>query len=247
MHGSHNPIRADARCYTRHRNREDWKTFEPDHAAGRADSAFAIVDEIVERYWGPQAATRTICPPSPVEVITYVRSGRLLVADSQDEDRILCAGEFEREIIAPGRPCSPCRQANPSDTHYAHVFQISLRLDQPDLEPARRREHFSEAHRKGRVLLVASPDGVGESLRLESDVRIFSTLLYPGRHVVHEVPPQRAVWVHVVHGALSLGDGVLHKGDGVGVTTGTVSLTAREHSEILLIDVGLTASPTADA
>ena len=227
-------IRADARQYTRHRNREDWRTFELERAAGRVGSAFVIVDEIVERYWGPEAATRSVSPPNPVEVLTYVRSGRLLVTDAEDNDRVLHAGEFEREIVAPDRPS---RLANPSDTHYAHVFEISLRLAQPDLEPTRRRQHFSEAHRKGRTLLVASSDGDDESLRLESRVRIFSTLLYPGRHVVHEVQPRRAVWVHTVHGALSLGRDVLHKGDGVGVTTGTVSVTAREHSEILVVDV----------
>ena len=226
-------IYADARRYKRHRNRQDWLTFDPDRPVG-PDSPFEILENVSERYWAPQAAARSTWPKIPVEVITYVRAGRLVRTGSSEEERVLLAGDFEWEIVAPG---GPCLETNPSKTHFAHVFRISLRLHRSYLERGRQRTHFSEAQRKGRVFLVGSPDGENDSLRVVRDARIFSTLLYPGRHVAHEVQPQRAVWVHIVHGAVSLGSVVLRKGDGVGVTAGAVSITAREHSEVLLIDV----------
>jgi len=66
-----------------------------------------------------------------------------------------------------------------------------------------------------------------------------SALLGPGQHVVHELSPGRTAWLHLVQGEVMLGDVVLTTGDGVGVTAErAVSLTAREETELLLLDLG---------
>ena len=67
---------------------------------------------------------------------------------------------------------------------------------------------------------------------------MYSALLEPGQHVVHTLTPGRAAWLHIVQGEVTFGDLVLTTGDGAGVTAErSVSLTAREDSEILLVDV----------
>jgi len=67
---------------------------------------------------------------------------------------------------------------------------------------------------------------------------MYSALLDPGQHIVHELAAERAAWLHLVQGEVTLGDLVLTSGDGAGVTTErAVSLTAREDSEILMFDV----------
>jgi hypothetical protein len=67
---------------------------------------------------------------------------------------------------------------------------------------------------------------------------MFSTILFAGRHMIHELGDERAVWLHVVSGAGTLQDIPLGPGDGVGVTLApSVSFTAREEAELLLIDV----------
>ena len=67
---------------------------------------------------------------------------------------------------------------------------------------------------------------------------LYSAILSPGHHVVHELAPGRCAWLHVVHGEVTLDDLVLASGDGVGLADErAVSLTAREASEILLVDV----------
>jgi redox-sensitive bicupin YhaK (pirin superfamily) len=229
-----NHVRAESRVYERHRNRQDWRTFDPDRASSEFAPAFEIVENISESRWGPRASARRVWPRTPLEVITYVRAGRLQRTGPSEADTVLLAGDFAHEIVEPG---DAYVEANQSETHFADVIRILLRLEDPNLERTRQRERFSEAQRKGQLFLVASPAGDGGSLRVVRDARIFSSLLYPGRHVAHEVEPHRAVWVHVVHGAVSLGAAVLRKGDGVGVTAGAVSITAREHSEVLLVDV----------
>jgi quercetin 2,3-dioxygenase len=50
--------------------------------------------------------------------------------------------------------------------------------------------------------------------------------------------PDHAAWLHVVAGDVTLDDVVLVAGDGAGITAErSVSLTARESSEILLFDI----------
>jgi redox-sensitive bicupin YhaK (pirin superfamily) len=64
---------------------------------------------------------------------------------------------------------------------------------------------------------------------------------------VRELAPGRCAWLHIVQGEVTLGDFVLGTGDGAGVTAEpAVSLTAREESEILLIDLGK-AMPLGEA
>ena len=67
---------------------------------------------------------------------------------------------------------------------------------------------------------------------------LYSALLDCGQHVAHELVPGRGAWLHLVAGDVTFGDTVLTTGDGAGVTgERAVSLTAREVSEILLLDV----------
>jgi hypothetical protein len=68
---------------------------------------------------------------------------------------------------------------------------------------------------------------------------MYSAMLDPGQHVVHELSQGRSAWLHLVQGEVTLGDIVLRTGDGAGVTAErAVSLTAREETEILLLDLG---------
>jgi len=70
-------------------------------------------------------------------------------------------------------------------------------------------------------------------------VLLHSTILAPGRHLVFELGPARAAWLHLVHGEADLADAVLTTGDGAGFALErVVSITAREETELLLFDLG---------
>jgi len=91
----------------------------------------------------------------------------------------------------------------------------------------------------GWLCVVASPDARSGSLRLRQDALLYSAMLDPGDHVVHELSQGRSTWLHLVEGEASFRDIVLSTGDGAGVTAEhAVSLTAREETEILLLDLG---------
>src|SRR4030095_3529849 len=86
------------------------------------------------------------------------------------------------------------------------------------------------------------------SLHLHEDTRLYSTILEPGQHVVHELAPGRAAWLHVGLGEVTLRDLVLTAGDGAGLSAErAVSLTARQGSEILLFDLASIIEPDLEA
>ena len=165
-----------------------------------------------------------------------MREGALAYEDSKGRSVVICAGEFQR--MTPGRGIR-CSETNASRTDWAHVFQIGLQPSQGGFEPGHEQKRFSAAERRGTLCLVASPDARKGSLRVHQDVRVYSTLLDPGQHVVHELSDGRRAWLHVVDGDITLGDVVLGSGDGAGITRErAVSITAQERSEILLVDLG---------
>ena len=108
------------------------------------------------------------------------------------------------------------------------------------LEPGYEQKRFSAAERRAGLCVVASPDARRGSLRIHQDALIYSAMLDPGQHVVHELSPGRRAWLHLVQGEAVLGDIVLTTGDGAGFAAErAVSLTAQEETEILLIDLGV--------
>lgn len=146
---------------------------------------------------------------------------------------------------APGR--LP-RERNASQSEPAHFLRLALRPENRDAELVVEQRLFSVAERRGVMRLIASSDGRRASLRLHEDAAVHSTVLLDGQHIVHELAPGRCAWVHVVSGEITLDDYCLTTGDGIGVSgQPAVSFTARTDTEVLLVDLPLTAGMVGDA
>ncbi len=227
--------RAKERHHDRRRAREVWLTFHPEDGAGPLAGGFGTL-EILDEHRLPPGAGVPRHPRHEAEIVTYVREGALAYEDSTGSSGVLHAGEFQRMTAGRGIRHS---ETNPSRTDSAHVFQIWLRPSQAELQPSLEQKRFSAANRHGVLCIVASPDGRRGSLRIHQDALVCSAMLDPGQHVVHELTPGRTAWLHLVQGEVTLGDIVLTTGDGAGVTAEhAVSFTAREETEILLLDLG---------
>jgi len=227
--------RNDERRHERRRKQEMWATF---HSPGEADplaGGFGALEVFNEDRLPPNAGSSR-CSEHDVEVVTYVREGALSYRDSTGRSGVIHAGEF-RCMTAARRVQH--EQANTSRTDWAHVFQIWLGPAEPGLEPGHEQKRFGAGERRGGLCVVASHDARRGSLFIHQDILMYSALLDPGQHVIHELCPGRSAWLHVVQGAATLGEIALTTGDAAGVTAErAVSLTAREATEILLIDLG---------
>ncbi len=226
--------RAKERRHERSGKQELWLTFNAQANADPLAHGFNSLQVLDERRLPPGRGS----PPSPhrdAEIITYVLEGTLAYDDSMGRSGVLTAGEFRR--MTAGHSVT-CTETNPSRTDGAHVFQLSLRSRDAGMQPGHEQKRFSAAERRGRLCLVASSDARLGSLHLREDALVYSALLERGHHIVHDLALGRAAWLHVVVGQVTLGDAALFAGDGAGISgERPVSFTAREESEILLLDL----------
>jgi len=232
--------RAKERRHVRRHGREEWRTFYPEPRANPLAGGFGSLEGLSEDRL-PPGAEIAIHSRADAEILTYVLEGTLAYEDATGRSAIVHAGEFQRMTV--GRSVRHS-ETNASRTDWAHVFQMRLHLADGGLEPSREQKRFYTAERRGTLCVVASQDGRNGSLRIRQDAMIFSAMLGTGQHVIHELAHGRSAWLHVVRGEAALGDVLLGAGDGVGVTADrAVSLTAREGTEILLLDLGEWRAP----
>lgn len=178
------------------------------------------------------------------EIVTYVYQGGLAQADSTGSSGVVHAGEFQRMI--PGQGIRH-KETNASRNGPVHFFRITLRPSEAGLTCTREQQRFAAAQRHNVLCVVVSPDGRKGSLRIHQDTLICSSVLDRGHHLIHELKPGRSAWLHLIRGEATLREFVLTHGDGAGVTLeASVSLTAQEDTEILLVDLGPSRHPLAD-
>lgn len=228
--------RAEDRQHQQTLELEVWLSFfEGEHPADPLAHGFGCVEAINEVRL-PPGGTVPRYRRHDAEIITFVRDGTLAHQDSTGRAGVLRAGEFQRMTAGRGVRHT---ETNASLSEWAHVFQIWVLPSEAELRPDLEQKRFSAAERRDALCVIASPDGRRGSLRIHQDVLIFSAILERGYHVAHAIRPLRSAWLQVLTGEVCLGgDVVLTAGDGVGLTGElAVSLTAREQSEVLLIDL----------
>ncbi len=225
------------------RGKQDrWQTFPPGSDADPLAHGFGSLALFEEDRLGPGALLRQE-PTLDVEIVTYVREGAVAYRDSLGRSGVVNAGEFQCWNAGHHLRRS---ESNASRTEPAHVFRMFLRPSQIDGGPSQEQRRVSVAERRGGLRVVAASDARSGALRIHSDAVVCSSLLELGKHVVHELAPARGAWVHIVEGLVTLGELVLRAGDGAGISAErAVSLTAREHTELLLLDVSFGTSRRA--
>src|SRR4051794_23699379 len=170
-----------------------------------------------------------------MEIVTYVLEGAVAHEDSLGNGSVLRPGEFQRMTAGKGIRHS---EVKPSGTGPVHFYQIWIVPERQGLPPSYEQRSFPEAERRGRLRLVASPDGRDGSLTVGQDVRVFLTSLGEGQQVTHPLEPGRYAWLQVLRGAVQLNGLDLGAGDGVAVSEETTLLVrGTEPSEVLLFDL----------
>jgi redox-sensitive bicupin YhaK (pirin superfamily) len=227
------------RRYIKSGKHDSWLTFYRRERSGQPAEDFGPLTSFNEILLAPGGVLAPY-PSEEAEMVTYAYKGALAQEDSIGNSGVVHAGEFQQ--MSNGRGVRH-KETNPSRAESTHLFRISMRPSEVGLDCAGEQKRFPAAQRRNVLCVVASPDGRKESLRLFQDAIIYSSVLDPGHHIVHELFPGRSAWLHVICGEVTLQDLVLTQGDGVGITIEpSVSVTAQENTEMLLVDLG----PTPD-
>jgi redox-sensitive bicupin YhaK (pirin superfamily) len=170
-----------------------------------------------------------------MEIITYVLEGALEHRDSLGTGSVIRPGEVQRMSAGTGVRHS---EANPSASEPLHLLQIWIEPSRAGIAPGYEQKAFADADKRGRLRLVASPDGAEGSVTIHQDARVYSTLLGPGDKVTHRLAPGRHAWLHVARGTLVLNGHRLAQGDGAAISEEpALTLTGESDTEALLFDL----------
>jgi quercetin 2,3-dioxygenase len=174
-------------------------------------------------------------PHRDMEIITYLLEGKLEHNDSMGNGSIIRPGDGQRMSAGRGVRHS---EANPSKTEAAHLLQIWILPSERGLEPSYEQKAFPAAEKRGKLRLIAGPDGKDGSVTIHQDARLYVALLSPGQQVQHDLAPGRYAWLQVAKGAVELNGKPLSQGDGAAVSEEPkLTIKGTEDAEILLFDL----------
>ncbi|MGH7779328.1 MAG: pirin family protein [Candidatus Binataceae bacterium] len=174
-------------------------------------------------------------PHNNMEIVTWVLSGSLEHRDSLGNGSVIRPGDAQRMTAGTGVTHS---EFNGSKTEKVHFLQMWLLPERRGLAPGYEQRNFAEADRRGKMRLIASPDGANGSITVHQDARLYDGLLGAGDSIEHRMDGKRKGWLHVARGAVKMNHTGLATGDGAAIENETaLELTASEQSEVLLFDL----------
>jgi len=191
------------------------------------------------RVWNDDViAPKSGFPPHPhrdMEIITYVLEGALEHRDSLGTGSVIRPGEVQRMSAGTGVRHS---EYNASKTDPVHLLQIWIEPARPGIAPGYEQKTFVESERRGRLRLIAAPDGRDGAVTIHQNATVYATTLARGERVEHALAPGRLAWLQVARGAVLLNGERLQQGDGAAIDhERTLTLEALEPAETLLFDL----------
>ncbi|MFA9441386.1 pirin family protein [Uliginosibacterium sp. sgz301328] len=171
-----------------------------------------------------------------MEIISYVLEGALAHKDSMGNGTSILPGDVQRMSAGTGVVHS---EFNHSPDKLVHFLQIWVIPDRMGSAPGYEQVHFDDAEKRGRLRLVASPDGAEGSVRIQQDAQLYASLLSDGEEATHRFAPGRLGYIHVVRGTVSIAGATYAAGDAVKlVDESTVAIRGGVGGgEVLLFDL----------
>ncbi len=170
-----------------------------------------------------------------MEIITYVLDGELAHKDSMGNGSVIRPGDVQRMSAGKGVMHSEFNHAPDSQTH---LLQIWITPDQLGIAPGYEEKHFDSAAKRGRLRLVASPQGEEGAVTIHQDARLYVGLFDGAESAAMTLPAGRRAYVHVARGEVHVNGIALKEGDGLKATDeGQLEISQGRQAEVLLFDL----------
>jgi len=169
-----------------------------------------------------------------MEIISYVLEGALAHKDSMGTGSTIVPGDVQRMSAGKGVLHSEFNHAQ----DVTHFLQIWIEPNVAGIPPSYEQKHFDATSKRGRLRLVASPDGREGSVTIHQDAFLYAVLLDGADRAVHNLQPRRRAYVHVARGKLTVNGQPLEAGDALkAVDTAEIVLEKGKDAEVLLFDL----------
>jgi redox-sensitive bicupin YhaK (pirin superfamily) len=168
-----------------------------------------------------------------MEIITYVLEGALAHEDSMGNGSAIVPGDVQRMSAGTGVRHS---EYNHDKSGVTHFLQIWIEPKFTGLAPSYEQKHFPAVEKRGRLRLVASPDGAEGSVRVHQDARIYAGLFDGAERATHALAAGRRAYLHVARGDVQVNGQALGAGDALKTDAG-LEISGGRAAEVLLFDL----------
>ena len=170
-----------------------------------------------------------------MEIISYVLAGALGHRDSMGTGSTIVPGDVQRMSAGRGVQHS---EMNHDQAGVTHFLQIWIEPSVRGIAPGYEQKHFDAASKRGRLRLVAAPDGAEGSVTIHQDARLYAGLFDGAERAVLPLAPGRRAYVHVVRGRLTVNGETLEAGDALKATgVAEIVLDKGAEAEALVFDL----------
>jgi redox-sensitive bicupin YhaK (pirin superfamily) len=169
-----------------------------------------------------------------MEIISYVLEGTLAHQDSMGTGSTIVPGDVQRMSAGNGVRHS---EFNHEKSKVTHFLQIWIEPAVRGMPPSYEQKHFAPAEKRGRLRLIASPDGAQGSVLVHQDARVYAGLFDGAERATHELRRGRLGYVHVARGKVEVNGQKLAAGDALKTDAAQIRVETGEQAEILLFDL----------
>lgn len=191
------------------------------------------------RVWNDdEIAPQTGFPPHPhrdMEIITYVRKGAITHQDNLGNKGRTEAGDVQ--VMSAGTGITHSEYNLEDET--TQIFQIWIMPNQFNSAPSWGAKPFPKAERAGQFVTLASgnPED-NDALSIRANARVVAATIKAGHSADYQIAEGRKVYLVAATGAYSVNGVAAKARDGVAISdTQTISVSASEDTEIVLVDV----------
>ncbi len=157
-----------------------------------------------------------------MEILSYVMEGELAHQDSMGNGRSIPPGDVQRMSAGNGVMHSEFNHKKDAQTHF---LQIWILPNKAGIPASYEQKTFAPEEKRGKLRLVASPDGSEGSVTLNADAKLYAGLFDGNESSKIELDPKRLGYVQVIRGSVSV--------NGTPLTTGDAAMIAKE-SEVTI-------------
>jgi redox-sensitive bicupin YhaK (pirin superfamily) len=174
-------------------------------------------------------------PHRDMEIISYVLEGGLQHRDSIGTGSVIRPGDVQRMSAGTGVAHS---EYNTSKTEPVHFLQIWLLPSERGIKPSYEQKAFPDAEKRGRLRVVASPDGRDGSVTIHTDAVVYAGLFDKEEATELRLDRGRHAWVHVARGKVRVNGRELKAGDGAALSQeDVVRIEGVGGGEVLVFDL----------
>jgi quercetin 2,3-dioxygenase len=170
-----------------------------------------------------------------MEIISYVLSGELAHKDSMGNVKGIPPGDVQRMSAGTGVMHSEFNHAKGQTTHF---LQIWIEPNVTGIPPSYEQRTTPAEEKRGRLRLIASPNGAQGSVTIHADAAVYAGLFNGSESAALALDPTRKGYVHLVRGALEVNGQPIDSGDAVLLEgESRIVLANGTEAEVLVFDL----------